>query len=44
MILTQFKVNIKGAHLNNIKEFKLIKLSTFCINKGLILEYSFIYT
>jgi hypothetical protein len=44
IILTQFKVNIKGAHLNNIKEFKSIKLSTFCINKGLILKYNSIYT
>jgi hypothetical protein len=44
MILTQFKVNIKGARLDNVKEFKSIKLSSFCNNKGLLLEYNAIYT
>jgi len=44
MILTQFKVEIKGARLDNAKEFKSIKLNTFCKSKGLLLEYSSIYT
>ena len=44
IILTQFKVNIKGARLDNAKEFKSIKLSTFCNTKGLLLEYSATYT
>ena len=44
MILTQFGVKIKGARLDNAKEFKSIKLSTFCNNKGLLLEYIAIYT
>ena len=40
IILTQFKVNIKGARLNNIKEFKSIKLSTFYNTKELLLKYN----
>jgi hypothetical protein len=44
MILTQFKVNIKRVRLDNVKEFKSIKLSTFYHNKGLLLEYNSIYT
>ena len=44
MILTQFGVNIKGARLDNAKEFKSLKLSSFCNSKGLLLEYSSIYT
>jgi hypothetical protein len=43
-ILTQFKVNIKGARLDNAKEFKSIKLNTFCSSNSLLLEYSSIYT
>jgi transposase InsO family protein len=44
MILTQFKIEIKGARLDNAREFKSIKLNTFCKSKGLLLEYSSIYT
>ena len=44
MILTQFNVNIKGARLDNAKEFKSLKLSSFYNSKGLLLEYSSIYT
>ena len=44
MILTQFNIKIKGARLDNAKEFKSIKLKIFCKSKGLLLEYSSIYT
>ena len=44
MVLAQFNINIKGARLDNAKEFKSIKLSSFCNTKGLLLEYSSIYT
>ena len=43
IILTQFNINIKEAHLDNTKEFKSFKLSSFCNSKGLLLEYSSIY-
>ena len=44
MILTQFKVNIKRARLDNIKEFKSIKSNTFYNTKGLFLKYNITYT
>jgi hypothetical protein len=44
IVLIQFNVNIKGARLDNVKEFKSIKLSSFCNIKGLLLEYSATYT
>jgi hypothetical protein len=44
IVSTQFNVNIKGTRLDNAKEFKSIKLSSFCNIKGLLLKYSAIYT
>ena len=43
IILTQFKVNIKGVYLDNTKEFKSIKLNTFYNTKGLLLKYNITY-
>jgi hypothetical protein len=39
MTLAQFGVNIKGARLDNTKEFKSIKLNTFYKSKGLNPNY-----